>query len=216
MNYMPEQEQMLKRVAQKFFSQARGSHDWEHTRRVTRLAQTIGLAEKADLAVVTAAALLHDIGRNQPGQANSKICHAQLGVQLAEPVLAELTFSKEQKENILHAIAAHRYRQPPEPVSLEAKVVFDADKLDAIGAVGVARAYLFAGELGAKLHNPDIDVEQAPSYSENDTGYREYLVKLRQVNQKMMTDQGRQLAQARHNFMETFFERFLKEYNGEI
>jgi uncharacterized protein len=95
-------------------------------------------------------------------------------------------------------------------------VLFDADKLDAIGAVGIARAYLFAGEVGALLHNPDADPEKVKPYSRDDTGYREYKVKLSQIKDRMLTGEGRRMAQERHAFMEAFFERFLKEHEGQL
>lgn len=193
-----------------------GSHDWEHTRRVVDLSRTIGAAEGADIEVVIAGAFLHDIGRNHQDGAGGKICHAQKGAAMARDILRDFAFSPERKENIIHCVEAHRFRRPPEPATLEAKVVFDADKLDAIGAVGVARAYLFAGELGAKLHNPDIDVEKAPAYSKDDTGFREYRVKLRLIQDRMLTETGKKMAAARHRFMEAFFEQFLAEYSGKL
>ncbi|MEA3279764.1 MAG: phosphohydrolase, partial [Thermodesulfobacteriota bacterium] len=118
------------------------------------------------------------------------------------------------KENIVHCIKAHRFRGNHVPKSAEAKVLFDADKLDAIGAIGVARAYLFAGELGARLHSPEINVEEAKSYSRDDTGYREFKVKLNKIRNKILTGEGRKIAKERHLFMEAFFKRFLEEYEG--
>jgi len=195
---------------------ARGSHDWEHTRRVTDLTKTIGEFENADMGVAVTAALLHDIGRSPRNNNNPAICHAEKGAEMAQNILPSFPFSTAQKQNIIHCIAAHRYRKAPEPETLEARVVFDADKLDAIGAIGIARAYLFAGELGARLHSPDIDVEQQPAYSEHDTGYREYRVKLRRVKERMMTASGQEMARDRHEFMELFFKRFLTEYKGTV
>lgn len=93
--------------------------------------------------------------------------------------------------------------------------MFDADKLDAIGAVGVARAYSFAGEVGARLHNPDADIENTHPYSEDDTGFREYRVKLCKIRERILTHEGRKLADERHRFMEDFFNRFLEEYEGK-
>ncbi|MDY6823160.1 MAG: HD domain-containing protein [Thermodesulfobacteriota bacterium] len=206
----------IEKTAEDIFENARGSHDWEHTRRVITLSRTIGRAEGADMDVVIAGACLHDIGRCGPDGSNGKICHAQKGEVMAAEVLNDFGISEEKKAAIRHCIAAHRFRRPPEPATLEAKVVFDADKLDAIGAVGVARAYLFAGELGAKLHNPDIDVTTVAAYSKEDTGYREYIVKLQRIKERMKTATGRQMAEARHGFMEAFFERFLAEYGGEM
>lgn len=206
----------LEQTAKKFFRYSSGSHDWDHTLRVVRLGLVIGEREGADPDVVVAGAYLHDIGRNGPDEPSVHVCHAQRGASLAKEILARFPFSRQQKENIIHCIAAHRFRRPPEPSTLEAKVVFDADKLDAIGAVGIARAYLFAGEIGARLHSPDIDVEKAPAYSADDTGYREYLVKLRKIKDRMLTGAGKEMAVNRHRFMETFFKRFLDEYEGRL
>jgi uncharacterized protein len=93
-------------------------------------------------------------------------------------------------------------------------VLFDADRLDAIGAVGIARAYLFAGEVGAVLHNPDAAPEKTKPYSKDDTGYREYRVKLSRIKDRMLTTEGKHMAHERHAFMEEFFDRFLKEHEG--
>lgn len=213
---MQNHEPAITEIARKIFLSAQGSHDWEHTRRVVDLTRTIGTLEGADLDVAVTAALLHDIGRCHQDSAGGAICHARKGADLAQTILESFAFSDNQKKNIIHCIAAHRFRKPPEPETLEARVVFDADKLDAIGAIGVARAYLFAGELGARLHNPDINVEQAPAYSEDDTGYREYRVKLRWIRERMLTASGRKMAQERHEFMEIFFRRFLAEYEGTV
>ena len=131
-------------------------------------------------------------------------------------ILEELLLSVSAKDNIIHCVRSHSFRENHAPATLEARVLFDADKLDAIGAVGVARAYLFAGEVGARLHNADIDVTAAPAYSENDTGYREYLVKLRHIHTRMLTTEGRRLAAERHTFMEVFFERFISEIEGRL
>jgi uncharacterized protein len=79
----------------------------------------------------------------------------------------------------------------------------------------VARAYLFAGEIGAMLHNPDISVEKARSYSKDDTGFREFKVKLVKIKDRMLTKEGKKIAKERHSFMENFFQRFLEEYEGK-
>ena len=97
----------------------------------------------------------------------------------------------------------------------EARVLFDADKLDAIGAVGVARAFLFAGEVGARLHNAEETIEETESYSVEDTGYREFKVKLSKIRDRMLTAEGRRLAEERHVTMVEFFKRFLEEYEGK-
>lgn len=205
----------VKETAKEIFNGARGSHDWDHTLRVYHLCDRIGKEEKADLDVVRIAALLHDIGRSQEDRTNGDVCHARQGAHMAREIIRPLPLSAAQGENVVHCIRTHRFRGGRRPETIEAKVLFDADKLDAIGAVGVARAFLFAGEIGARLHNPDINIEDARPYSENDTGYREYRLKLRKIKHRMLTDEGRKLADERHQFMVEFFKRFINEYNGK-
>ncbi|MGD8702007.1 MAG: HD domain-containing protein [Desulfosarcina sp.] len=205
----------IREQARKHFSQASGSHDWDHTLRVHRLCRRIGTAEGADLLVVEAAAYLHDIGRVLQDKANGQLCHAEKGAVMAAEMLNDHCLTASRRENIIHCIAAHRFRRGEIPRTLEASVLFDADKLDAIGAVGVARAFLFAGELGARLHSPEVDVARAPAYSVDDTGYREYVVKLARIRDRILTATGRRLADRRHRFMVDFFDRFLEEYEGE-
>lgn len=201
--------------ARGMFDCARGSHDWDHTIRVSRLCRRIGEPEGADMTVLLSAAYLHDIGRAYQDAAKGGLCHAEKGAQLATPFVSGLAISDDRKYNILHCIRSHRFRGAVKPETIEARVLFDADKLDAIGAVGVARAFLFAGEVGACLHNPDIDITKAPTYSRNDTGYREYTVKLCNVKDRILTRAGREIAEQRHRFMDGFFKRFIQEYNGE-
>jgi uncharacterized protein len=205
----------IKAVARQYFHSARGSHDWEHTLRVVRLCITIGQPEGADMLVLEAAAYLHDIGRDYQDKNKGNLCHAKKSACMALPLIQEMDISQLRKENIIHCIEAHRFREDPAPCTLEAKVLFDADKLDAIGAVGIARAYLFAGELGACLHNPNLPPQQAQAYSKDDTGYREYVVKLSKVKDRMLTNIGKQMAAKRHAFMDIFFKHFLEEYDGK-
>jgi len=211
-------ESLLLRIreqARAHFSQAKGSHDWDHTLRVHRLCRRIGTAEGADLLVTEAAAYLHDIGRGHQDRTNGTLCHAEKGAAMAREMLKAYPLTDNRRENIIHCIAAHRFRRGDTPRTVEASVLFDADKLDAIGAVGVARAFLFAGELGARLHSPEVDVAQAPAYSIDDTGYREYVVKLSRIRDRIITVTGRRLADERHRFMAGFFDRFIEEYEGE-
>lgn len=215
-NHAGDLVESIKNQARQLFLEAAGSHDWDHTLRVAALCDRIGRIEKADLTVLRLAAYLHDIGRCHQDRSSGAQCHAKEGARMAAAILAEVPLSDSAKQNIIHCIRSHRFRENHAPETPEARVLFDADKLDAIGAVGVARAYLFAGEVGACLHNPDIDVTAAPAYSENDTGYREYLVKLRHIHTRMLTAEGRRLAAERHAFMVDFFDRFLGEIQGRV
>jgi len=201
--------------AQALLNGARGSHDWDHTLRVLRLCDHRGPAEGANMRVLRIAALLHDIGRSRQDEANGAVCHAVAGADMAAAMLEELGLEPQCRDAVIHCIRAHRFRGGVAPRTIEAKVLFDADKLDAIGAVGVARAYLFAGEVGARLHNPNHDITGTKAYSAEDTGYREYRVKLCKIRERVLTATGKRLAQERHGFMEAFFQRFIAEYEGE-
>lgn len=206
----------IKEIAEKMFAEAKGSHSWEHTLRVFQLCERIGVKEGADLDVVLIAACLHDIGRCYQDSSNGRICHAEKGAELAAPLIESLDISNHQKENILHCIRSHRFRGQTPPGTIEAQVLFDADKLDAIGAVGIARAFQFAGEVGARLHNSHLNIENTHPYSEEDTGYREFRVKLSKIHERILTAEGKRLAADRHAYMCAFFDRFLAEHAGEL
>lgn len=213
---MPAPIEEIKAFAVMHFSRARGSHNWDHSQRVYNLCMHIGQAEGADLEVLEIAAYLHDVGRPHEDASRGGICHAEKGAEIAKDLLAAYAMPAERKANIIHCIRTHRFRGNHHPQTLEAKVLFDADKLDAIGAVGIARAFLFAGEVGARLHNPSIEPEATQPYTEEDTGYREYKLKLSRIKDRMLTPEGRRMAAQRHAFMEAFFRRFTDEYKGSI
>jgi uncharacterized protein len=204
----------VKLLAKKMLDGANGSHDWDHTMRVYKLSKHIGGAEGADMDVLLVAAYLHDIGRCFQDASFGSVCHAEKGAQMAWPIVKDLPLTESQKENIMHCIKSHRFRGNDAPMTFEAKVLFDADKLDSIGAVGVARAFLFAGEVGARLHSPEISIEDSRPYSKDDTGYREFMVKLSRIKDRIQTKEGRKMAEERHDFMERFFKRFIEEYEG--
>ena len=194
-------------------------HDWDHTLRVLANARHLADAEGADAAVVAFAAVLHDIGRPEELADNGKTCHAQLGEERTRDVLRELGVSDSAfVEQVAHCVRAHRYRRRRDsepPATLEARVVFDADKLDCIGAVGIGRSFHFAGRTGARLHNTESEATGSESYSREDTAYREFLVKLRGIHERMLTAEGRRIASARHQFMVAFFGRLCREVKGD-
>jgi len=201
--------------AKERFAAARRSHDWDHTERVYRLCMHIGQVEGADLEVLAVSASLHDVGRSEEDKSKGKICHAEKGAKIAKTLLANYPLSDERKRNIVHCIGSHRFRGNTPPQTLEARTLFDADKLDSIGAIGIGRAFLFAGEVGAKLHNPEAELHTTRPYTEEDTAYREFKLKLSKIKDRMLTSEGKHLAQQRHAFMEAFFERFQREYEGK-
>lgn len=206
----------VKEEARAFFRSARGSHDWDHTERVYRLCLRIGRKEKADLGVLKLAALLHDIGREEEDRSSGKVCHGRSGAALARKLLEGHNLDKAAVQAVVHCIRTHRFRKRAVPGTLEARILFDADKLDSIGAVGIGRAFLFAGEIGARLHDKGIDVRKTKAYSREDTAYREYLVKLARIKDRITTREGKRIAAERHRFMAAFFERLNKETDGTL
>ena len=193
---------------------APGCHDYEHTLRVLRNARMIAESEaEANLEVIELASLLHDIARPEEMAVQGKICHAERGAEAGIAILRELGINdSELLKRIENCIRRHRYRSELPPESLEEKIVYDADKLDSIGAIGIGRAFHFAGRIGAKVHNREDEALSASSYSNEDSAYREYLVKLRNIQEKMLTATGCKVAKERAKFIHDFFA----ELNNEV
>lgn len=209
-----ELTEKLRAISGQYCAEEGGCHGPDHSERVHSLALHIGTLMQARLEVLSAAALLHDIGRQHETRSRGRICHARKGAEMAEEILRELGFPGEMRQEILHCIESHRYRNNTRPETLEARILFDADKLDSLGAIGIGRAFLFAGQVGARLHNQEADLAGTVSYSREDTAHREFQVKLRLVQEQMLTPEGRRLAAERHEFMEFFFKRLEREING--
>ncbi len=205
----------IKLFSRDSLASAGSSHGWDHTKRVYNLCMRLAEAEGADKEILAIAAFLHDVGRPYQDESKGAICHAEKGADIAESLLRAYPLPLDKKRNIVHCIRTHRFRGSHRPETLEAKVLFDADKLDAIGALGIARAFLFAGEIGARLHNPHARPEETEPYSKEDTGFREFKLKLSKIKDLMTTSEGKRIAAGRHAFMESFFQRFLEEYEGE-
>jgi len=206
----------IEEEARKQFLTAKGSHDWQHIKRVHNLCMIIGKKENADLEILKFAAVLHDVGRNHHDTSNGNICHAEQGSIIARKMLEKYNFDLEKTDKIVHCIESHRFRGKKQPQSKEAGILFDADKLDSIGAVGVGRAFLFAGEIGAKLHNDEVDINITKPYTREDTAYREFILKLRKVKDRMLTREGKRIAEERHQFMVDFFDRLKEEVEGKL
>jgi uncharacterized protein len=206
----------IEEEARKFFLYAKGSHDWDHVKRVFNLCMRIGEKENVDMEILKLAAILHDIGREDETNSKGKICHAERSAVLARELLQKYDFDEEKTNKIVHCIETHRFRGDNIPISEEAKVLFDADKLDSIGAVGIGRDFLFAGEVGARLHNKDVDIEKTEPYTREDTAFREFTLKLIKIKDRMLTEEGRKIAEDRHKFMVEFFERLNKEVDGVL
>ena len=206
----------IEEEARKYFEDAVGSHDFSHVERVRNLALRIGKKEKADLFVLEIAALLHDVKKKDEMKSKGLFCHAMAGAKTARKILVKYGLDKKTIENVVHSIEAHRNRNNISPDTIEAKVLFDADNIDSIGAVGVGRDYMFAGENGAKFHDPDVDIETTEEYSRDDTAYREFLINLSKIKDRIITKEGRRIAKGRDKYMVAFFDRVNKEVKGVL
>lgn len=196
---------------------APGCHDWEHTARVLHNALIIASREslnhKVNINVVEASAILHDVARLEELNSHGKICHATLGAKLALEILPQCGFcDDDENAKIANCIKKHRFRgENDAPTLIEEKIIYDADKLDSIGAVGVGRALHFSGRIGSALHNTKDEALASDAYSDGDTAYREYLVKLKDIPSKMLTTTGRSMAIDRAEFMHKFFDTLNQE-----
>jgi len=190
------------------------AHDFDHVLRVTAMAVRIARAEGADVEIVRAAALLHDVGRGD----RSGRDHAEVSADRARDILH--AHPPDQVAVVAQAIGQHRFRAGPPPDTLEARCLFDADKLDSIGAIGVARAFAYAGVIGQRLWDqvapdyPDRFARGAAGRGEH-TPHHEYIVKLSRLRDGMTTPTGRAIAEERHAVMAAFFERLAREARGE-
>ncbi len=173
-----------------------GAHSYEHTLRVRQLCLLIGETEGADLEVLEAAALLHDIGR--PEEENTGKSHAEIGANMAVAFLATTTFPHQKLSQVASAIRTHRFSENFSPESLEGKILSDADKLDAIGALGLART--IAESLMQKRGLRGI-IEHI----------NQKLLKLRDL---MYTKTGRQIAEPRHLLLVKFMQQLKNEFQA--
>lgn len=208
--------EQIRKEAKEFFEHSNGSHDWDHTERVYNTALHIGLKEGADLEVLQLAVLLHDLGRDEETKSKGVICHAKRSAEIAKEILERHSVDKVKIQKVLHCIINHRTQKDSKPETKEAKILFDADKIDALGATGVGRLFMFAGQINSRLHNKDVDLHNSEDYTREDTAYRYYLLHSRKLKERMFTDEGKRIAEQRERYMQEYFERLNNEIDGEI
>jgi len=193
-------------------------HDFSHIVRVMRMAERIGKAEGADLEIVKAAALLHDVEGSAPGGESRKSHHHE-SAEFAGKVLREEGWPEERIAAVQHCIRAHRFRSDGEhPKTLEAKVLFDADKLDVLGAIGAARTIAYAAIRKQPIFAHPSEKflqtgEKEPG--EPHSSYHEYLFKLVKVKDRMFTSTGLAIAEERLAFLKAFYEQLEAEFDGK-
>ena len=195
---------------------AEGSHDWWHVDRVRRMALRLAREEGADAYVTELAALLHDVADHKYHGGDETA-----GARAARTWLAEAGADAETVDHVCAIIAGLSYKGAGVATPMETpegRVVQDADRLDAIGAVGIARAFAYGGTRGRPLHEPDA----APELHDSFEGYKassgptinHFHEKLLLLRERMNTPAARRIADARHRYMEGFLARFHREWDG--
>lgn len=189
------------------------AHDLEHLRRVANVARRIGREEGAALEVVVPAAWLHDcvyVAKDSPDRKRA----SQLSAAHARQLLAEWEYPMNWLDGVAHAIEAHSFSAGIPPRTIEARVVRDADRLDAIGAVGLARCLGLGGAMGRALYSPDDPFCRERTPDDGRFTVDHFYAKLLTLESTMQTDAGRNEAVRRTVFLQTFLDQLREELTG--
>jgi uncharacterized protein len=199
--------------ARQFYPQDDSAHDFDHVLRVTRLAAKLAQQEGADVTVVLLAALCHDLPT--PQAEDSRHLHHLASADFAAQLLTSRGLAAQRVANVVHCIQAHRFRdQTRQPQTLEAQCLYDADKLDSIGAIGVARAFAFAGRTGERLWHTPVSAIPLPSAKPTGADYtpvHEFVYKLQKLCATLYTPTARQIGAERHAYLVAFFQQLDRE-----
>ena len=192
-------------------------HGMGHVLRVLGLAEDLARQVGADIEIVRAAALLHDAAGAHPGEAEARHEHEQDSAAVARRVLSDEGWTEARIRAVEHCIRAHRFRGQERPETLEAKVLFDADKLDVMGAFGAARTIGYAIQAGMPIYAAPsrafLESGEAES-GEPHSAYHEYLFKLRRVRERLYTEPARRMGEQRHRILCAFFDQLADEAEG--
>ncbi len=186
------------------------AHDKEHIYRVLYTALHIAeFCENVNTDILVAACLLHDTARQEQLQ-NPKICHAEKGAEKAYEFLTENGFEVSFSEKVSECILTHRFRNDREPQSIEAKILFDADKIDVAGAMGIARTLIYSGETRRPLYSLVNNTQINDGTVKDNTFFAEYKFKLEKLYDRFYTEKGREIALLRKKNAEDFYNNLLK------
>ena len=192
-------------------------HGFEHIERVYRLCKKIGPPERADMEILLAAALLHDANGSHPGEGNRKDHHLR-SAEFAEVILRKEDWEPGRILAVQHCIRAHRFREDESPQTIEAKVLFDADKLDVIGAIGVTRALAYAFQVKQPVFaDPSKKFMESGNkeVGEPHSAYHEYLFKLNKISEVLLTETAKKIAEHRQIYLNGFFKELADEMKNK-
>jgi uncharacterized protein len=204
--------------ARQWYEEHDSVHGFDHVLRVLRLVELIAPQLGADKEILYAAALLHDSADAAPIEGQDRSSHELTSADFARQVLLEEGWAEERIEAVQHCILSHRFRSSESPQTLEAKILFDADKLDVVGAFGVARTLGYAQQAGQPVFTEPSarflergELEPGELHS----AYHEYLFKLRHIIDRLYTDPARRIAAKRFDVLERFFKQLADEARGK-
>ena len=219
-------DQKIKAIVEKKLSCS--AHNMDHVMRVYNTCMNLAKGKKVDMEVLKAAILLHDIARvKEDDDKTGKVDHAVLSAKEAEPILKKLGFPKKKIKHIQDCIISHRYKTDHKPKSLEAKILFDADKLDVTGAMGIARAFVWVGRNNAHIYRK-VNLKE---YIKENLGGKingrikdnskhspqiEYEIKYKFLGNKFFTPQARAIGRKRIKFFKNFLDTLEREVKGKI
>jgi len=200
-----------------FYDTNNRGHGVDHIQRVYENALRIAETEDCDFEVVKAAAVLHDVARHLDENDPSGPCHAEKGAEMAREILKSYDYTQKQKENIIHCVRVHRYSSKLKPETIEAGIIKDADRLDALGAILIARLFCKCGEMRGVMHDPSIPIQEYKGAAHTKTAINHFYEKILKIKPETFnTAKGRELAANRYGFTKEYVEQFLKEWDCKI
>ena len=195
------------------------AHGLSHVRRVYRMSMALAKHySEADIEILTAAVILHDIARKEEDDdACGLIDHAMLGAEKTEQMLLELGWNEDRARRAADCVRQHRYRGGDIPDTIEAKLLYDADKLDSLGAIGVGRLFMLSGQYGEQIY-----IDPPPGFGQDGNANRisdykqyspnlEYMLKMRHIPERLFTPEAKDIAATRMERMDRFFEELREE-----
>ena len=217
----PEQQKIIQQIAEEVKNKLDGEgsgHDWWHIVRVLNMSNHICSSEKANIFVVQLAALLHDIADWKFNNGDETA-----GPKIAREILEKYFVSNDVIDYVCEIIAITSFKGAgvkTEMSTLEGKIVQDADRLDAIGAIGIARTFAYGGYKGRIMYNPEqkpVLHQSSDAYMKNNSPtINHFYEKLLLLKDRMNTKTAKEIAEGRHKFMEEYLDRFFKEWDGKI
>ena len=188
-------------------------HDKSHVERVYNLALRIAEMEKADVDIVKAAVLLHDVARALEDEGKIED-HAAESAKMAKKVLNDVGFPHQKAAEVIHCIKVHRFRKGKRAESLEAKILQDADRLDILGAIGIARVFARGGWSDMPIYDPSIPPKKKYD-GRSLTSVNHLCEKILKAKDTINTETARKIGEERHAYVQEFLDRFLKEWPGK-